>query len=178
MNDIITEIYTDGSALKNPGKAGYGYLIKYYLQEENRAPKQIIITGNQGYIVSTNNRMEMMAVINSLQKLAELIKDEKFITKRINLFTDSKLIADAINLNWIQKWTANNWFTFSNSPVKNKDLWEIIQQLIELFKQNQILLKFIWIKGHNGNTYNELVDHLAGSAAVKGPWLVDKNYIN
>lgn len=179
MNDIITEIFTDGSALKNPGKAGYAYIIKYYKQEEiNSAPKQFIIVGNEGFRLSTNNRMEMMAVINGLRKLIEIIQSEKITTKRINLFTDSKIISDGVNQNWVQKWKHNNWMTSTNSAVKNKDLWEQIENLIEQFKENQFILKFIWIRGHNGNTYNELADNLASRAAVEKSISIDNEYEN
>lgn len=176
MIDIITEIFTDGSSLMNPGKSGYAFIIKYYRTEPDQAPKQCIVTGSEGFSLSTNNRMEMMAIANGLEKLREIIQKENLTTKRINLFTDSKMISDGINQNWIQKWKYNNWLTASNSAVKNKDLWQRLDLIISWFKENQFALKVIWIKGHNGNTYNELADRLAGEAAVKKSYSVDAGY--
>lgn len=176
MIDIVTEIFTDGSSLMNPGRSGYAYIIKYYRSENNQAPKQYIIVGNEGFQLSTNNRMEMMAIINGLEKLKEIIESEKLTTKRINLFTDSKIISDGINQNWINKWKYNNWTTSNNSAVKNKDLWQRLDLILCWFKENQFTLKIIWIKGHNGNTYNELADRLASEAAVKKSYSIDTGY--
>ena len=86
------------------------------------------------------------------------------------------MISDGINQNWIQKWKYNNWLTASNSAVKNKDLWQRLDLIICWFKENQFALKVIWIKGHNGNTYNELADRLASEAAVKKSYSVDTGY--
>jgi ribonuclease HI len=100
------------------------------------------------------------------------------LVDRAILNTDSKIISDGVNQNWVQKWKHSNWMTSTNSAVKNKDLWEQIENLIEQFKENQFILKFIRIRGHNGNTYNELADNLASRAAVEKSISIDNEYEN
>ena len=175
--DIVTEVYTDGSSMGNPGKAGYGFVIKYYKWIDN-IPKQFIVTGNQGYRLSTNNRMEMLGAIKALEKCLELMGSNELETTRINVYSDSKLLIDAINQNWLPKWKANNWINSSNNKVKNADLWERIYRLIYDFKVKQISLVFNWIKGHVGFEYNELADSLATKAAASNNFIIDDQYEN
>jgi ribonuclease HI len=134
-------IWTDGACSGNPGPGGWGALIKY-----NNSVKEL--SGPEKN--TTNNRMEMVAVIKALQ----------FISTQsdINLFTDSKYVKDGIT-KWIHGWKKNNWQNSQKKEVKNKDLWVELDILSQ--KHN---IKWIWVKGHSGNTENEIADKLATEA--------------
>ncbi len=136
-------IYTDGACLGNPGPGGWAVVVKK--QDEYRE-----FWGGEKY--TTNNRMELRAVIEGLKSLK---KPHKVI-----LITDSKYIYNAINEKWLEKWKKNKWVTSSNTPVKNKDLWE---KLIELFNIHKVNVK--WTPAHRGNLGNERCDFLAKKAA-------------
>ena len=144
-------MYTDGAARGNPGPGGYGV---------------ILISGNyrkelsQGYRKTTNNRMELMAVIAGLEALK---KDGMNIT----IFTDSQYIAKAINEGWLRTWIATQF----KGGKKNKDLW---MRFHELSQKNQ--LNFIWVKGHADNPLNNRCDALATAAADGVGLLIDEEY--
>ncbi len=135
------EIYTDGACSGNPGKGGYGIVMKV---PEKKYQK----TFSKGFRKTTNNRMELLAVITALGKLKSTEND-------IHIFTDSKYVSDAVNQNWISGWIKRGW-----KNVKNPDLW---QEFIKLYKLHQP--KLHWIKGHAGHPENELCDQLAVAAA-------------
>ncbi|WP_312322190.1 ribonuclease HI [Soonwooa sp.] len=135
------EIFTDGACSGNPGKGGFGILMRV---PEKQYQKHF----SAGFRLTTNNRMELMAVVVALSK----IKDEGH---DIHIFTDSKYVSDAINQNWIAGWVKRGW-----KNVKNPDLW---QALIPFLKTHSP--KFHWIKGHAGHPENELVDQLAVKAS-------------
>lgn len=139
-------IYTDGAAKGNPGKGGYGVLM--VLQGTDYKKEYF-----DGYRLTTNNRMELLAVIIALQQ----IKD---FSCKILIFSDSKYVVDAINKNWIFAWRKKAY-----KDVKNPDLWKKLIELLTKFKS----IEFNWVKGHNGNIFNERVDFLA----VKGSELID-----
>ena len=132
-------IYTDGACSGNPGPGGWGAVIF----DENK--KQINISGKEA--ATTNNRMEMIAVIEALK----LIKTDC----EISLYTDSKYVMDGVN-KWLSGWKQKGWKTSNKKPVKNQDLWESIDEYIT--KHN---IKWHWVKGHSGNPGNELADELA-----------------
>ncbi len=136
------EIYTDGACLGNPGRGGWGAILLY---KEHR--KEI----SGGEKLSTNNRMEMRAVIESLKTLKKL--------SQVTLYTDSKYVMDGIT-KWIFNWKKNGWKGSDKKPVKNVDLW---QELDAEVAKHQI--KWIWVKGHSGNKFNEIADILARNAA-------------
>lgn len=136
-------IYTDGACLKNPGPGGYGAVLLY-----GDKVKEIA----EGFPDTTNNRMELLAVISALETL-------KYPCS-VKIFTDSQYIAKAINQGWLNKWQRNGWKTSTKTDVKNKDLW---QRMISLIKVHSV--KFNWVKGHNGDYYNERCDDLARDAA-------------
>ncbi|MBQ7286095.1 MAG: ribonuclease HI [Alphaproteobacteria bacterium] len=137
------EIYTDGACSGNPGAGGWGAILRCGTVEKE-------LSG--GEKDTTNNRMELTAVIEALKAL----KKECSIT----LYTDSRYVMDGIN-QWLPNWKSNNWRTTNKkSPVKNIDLW---QQLDTLVSQHQI--KWVWVKGHNGHPENERVDTLARNQA-------------
>lgn len=135
------EIYTDGACSGNPGKGGYGILMRV---PEKKYQK----TFSEGFRLTTNNRMELLAVIEALEKLKNPEND-------VHIFTDSKYVADAINQNWIFGWIKKG---FKN--VKNPDLW---QRFVPLFRKHKV--QFHWIKGHAGHPENEICDQLAVKAS-------------
>lgn len=136
---MTINIFTDGSCSGNPGMGGWGAVIVIDNSET--------IDLHGGAIETTNNQMELTAVIKVL----------KFFNKRENLdiFTDSLYVRDGIS-SWIQKWKVNGWKTSNKKPVKNQKLWVELDQLI-----NQHNIKWHWVKGHAGNKYNERADQLA-----------------
>ncbi len=135
-------IYTDGSCLNNPGNGGWGAILIYKKKEKE-------ISGAQSN--TTNNQMELKAVIEGLKSVKEKCK--------INLFTDSKYVQQGITT-WIYNWQKNNWKSANRKPIKNKELW---QELYAETKKHEI--DWHWVKAHNGNEYNEKVDALAQHAA-------------
>lgn len=147
MSKVI--IYTDGSCLGNPGAGGYAALLKY-----NEHEKEI----SQGYLLTTNNRMELLAPIKALSALQRRCD--------VELYTDSQYVKNGIN-SWIYNWKKNGWKTSNNKPVKNSDLWKKLDKCCE--KHN---VKWHWVKAHNGQVENERVDDLARTAA-KGKHLIE-----
>ena len=135
------EIFTDGACSGNPGKGGYGIVMK--VPEKNYEKRF-----SKGFRLTTNNRMELLAVIVALEKLKSTEND-------IHIYTDSKYVADAINQKWIFGWIKKG---FKN--VKNPDLWK---RLVPLLKAHKIT--FHWIKGHAGHPENEICDQLAVKAS-------------
>ena len=132
-------IYTDGACSGNPGIGGWGAVIL----EKNKEDKFL----NGGNDNTTNNRMELTAAIEALK----YFKDKQTIT----LITDSKYVKDGIQ-SWIQNWKKNGWKTAAKKPVKNKELWIELDQLM-----SRHTISWKWVKGHAGNTHNEKADYLA-----------------
>lgn len=151
MSSTVT-IYTDGSSRGNPGPGGYGVVL---LSGNHR--KEI----SQGYRKTTNNRMELMAVIAGL---AALKKDQLNVT----IYSDSQYVVKAIEEGWLKKWIANNF----KGGKKNKDLWMKYHELANNHK-----IKFVWIKGHADNVYNIYCDELATAAADGKDLLIDEEYV-
>lgn len=151
MGPEIT-IYTDGAARGNPGPGGYGV---------------VLLSGNFrkelscGYKLTTNNRMELLAVIVALESL----KQENSIVK---LYTDSRYVADAVEKKWVFEWEKKNF-----KKKKNPDLWK---RFLMIYKKHQV--KFIWIKGHSQNAENEICDQLAVDASYNVDLLSDEEYEN
>jgi len=135
------EIYTDGACSGNPGKGGYGILMRV---PEKKYQK----TFSKGFRKTTNNRMELLAVIVALEN----IKSEDH---EIHIYTDSKYVSEAINQKWIFGWVKKGF-----AKVKNPDLWKRFYPLFQQYKPH-----FHWIKGHNGHPENELCDQLAVKAS-------------
>jgi len=146
-------IYTDGACSYNPGPGGCGIVLMY---GEHR--KELSF----GYYNTTNNRMEMRAVIHAIDTLKEPCK--------VDLFTDSRYIVDAVNKEWVYRWRSNNWMRNKSDKALNVDLWELI--LLQ-FKQHKITLN--WVKGHSSNSYNNRCDELARQASAN-PTLYDEGY--
>lgn len=148
MSEIT--IYTDGSSLGNPGPGGYGVVLK-----SGKHYKEL----SQGFRLTTNNRMELMAVIIALESL-------KKENSKVMLYTDSKYVVDAINKNWL-----NNWQKKDFKGKKNIDLWK---RFLKIHPKHKVI--FNWIKGHAGHEFNERCDILAVEAANSKELLVDKGY--
>ena len=116
-----------------------------------------------GYSKTTNNRMEVLAVIKGLEALKEKCA--------VNLYSDSKYVVDAINKGWARKWKANGWRKADKSRALNVDLWDRLIKLLDIHE-----VKFIWVKGHADNKENERSDFLARQAILGGNLLSDDNY--
>lgn len=143
------KIYTDGAARGNPdGPGGYGAVLEYVDTKGQLHKKEL----SKGYKKTTNNRMELMAVIAALEALNRPCS--------IELYSDSKYVVDAFNQNWIGGWLKKGWKRGKNEPVKNVDLWK---RLLKAKEPHQV--QFIWVKGHDGHPQNERCDTLATSAA-------------
>lgn len=138
------ELYTDGACSGNPGPGGWGAILRYGTHEKE-------LSG--GEKATTNNRMEMLAVIRALESLKSPCK--------VEVYTDSKYVMDGIN-QWIHGWKKNGWKTSDKKPVKNVDLW---QELDVLSGKHE--LHWHWVKGHNGHPENERADELARGAIPK-----------
>lgn len=153
---MFVKLYTDGSARGNPnGPGGYGAILEYVDSKGKLHTKEI----SQGYKKTTNNRMELMAVIAGL---SELIRPCE-----VEIYSDSKYLVDAFNQHWIDSWLKKGWRRGKNEPVKNVDLWK---KLLEVKAPHNTT--FIWVKGHDGHPQNERCDALATSAA-DGENLID-----
>lgn len=135
-NPII--IYTDGACSGNPGPGGWGVLMRAGTHKKE-------LCG--GELDTTNNRMEMMAVIEALTALKK--------RSDVKIYTDSKYVLQGIT-EWMEGWKAKNWKTASKKPVKNKDLWQRIDTLVQAHN-----VEMIWVKGHAGDPGNERADELA-----------------
>ena len=133
------EIYTDGACSGNPGKGGWAAVLVYKGTEKE-------ISG--GEKETTNNRMELTAVIEALKCLKEPCN--------VTLTTDSKYVCDAIDKRWVFSWKKNGWKKADKKPALNVDLWE---QLLDILDKHNV--EFVWVKGHNGHKYNERCDELA-----------------
>ncbi|MFA5619887.1 MAG: ribonuclease HI [Weeksellaceae bacterium] len=133
--------YTDGSALGNPGKGGYAVVL---METEMKLKKEI----KRGFRNTTNNRMELMAVIAALEAL-------KIIPSEITIYTDSKYVHDAVEKKWVFGWEKKGF-----KGKKNPDLWK---QFLKSYRQHKVTLQ--WVKGHAGDPLNERADQLAVAAA-------------
>ena len=146
-------IYTDGSSIGNPGPGGYGLIMEW-------VGKNLIKEFSKGFIETTNNRMELLAVIIGL----ELLKKEGF---DVIVFSDSKYVVDAVKKKWLFEWEKNNF-----KKKKNVDL---CKRFLVVYKKHNI--KFEWIKGHNNHPQNERCDFLAVEAANSNKLFVDEGFI-
>jgi ribonuclease HI len=137
------EIYSDGACSGNPGKGGYGVLLRFYANGKT-FEKQL----SGGEKQTTNNRMELTGVIEGLKALKEPCE--------VTVTTDSKYVVDSITKRWVYSWQKNNWIKSDKKPALNVDLWEQLLPLLDLHS-----VTFNWIKGHAGHAENELCDRLA-----------------
>ena len=183
MVNLPVELFTDGSSIRNPGASGLGWVIHYYEQkDDNSMPEEHFIEGNEGFRLSTNNRMELMAFIYGAEKFLKQVEDGLFEhVRQLNVFSDSEYLVKCINQNWIAKWTSSNWMTSGYKgakpkPVKNKDLWLKINDIQKTFKSSGINLTMTHVMGHNGNELNEKADQLAVQASSQLAVKIDEEY--
>ena len=134
----VVEIYTDGACKGNPGVGGWGALLRHGVHQRE-------LFG--GELDTTNNRMELLAVIRALEALKRHV--------RVKIYTDSKYVQQGIST-WIHDWKRRGWKTSSRQPVKNEDLW---RELDDLAARHEI--EWHWVKGHSGHDGNEMADKLA-----------------
>lgn len=146
-------MYTDGASRGNPGPGGYGVVL---LAGSNK--KEL----SEGFKKTTNNRMELLAVIAGLEAL-------KKQGLHIVIYSDSKYVIDSVEKGWLNTWLATNF----KGGKKNKDLWLRFYHL----SKNQFI-RFVWVKGHADNPYNNRCDELATAAADNGPLVIDEGYEN
>lgn len=139
------KLYTDGACRGNPGPGGWGAILKCGEHEKE-------LSG--GEKLTTNNRMELMAVIAGLEALKKPCD--------VTVTTDSKYIVDAVTNGWAKKWQKNGWLKGDKQPAKNPDLWGELLGLLEVHR-----VTFIWVKGHAGHPENERCDELAVQAAER-----------
>ena len=154
MKDKVINIFTDGSSRGNPGPGGYGIVMEQkctgYFKEFS-----------EGFRMTTNNRMELFAVIEALNKIKTKNAD-------VVVYTDSKYVSDSVEKKWVFNWEKNNF-----KKKKNIDLWT---KFLKIYPKHSI--KFIWIKGHNDHPQNERCDSLAVEASKKKNPLIDQGYEN
>jgi ribonuclease HI len=149
------DLYSDGGADPNPGKAGFGVILSYKGKKKEFS---------KGYKFSTNNRMELSGVIFGL----ECLKTKSIV----NVYTDSKYVINGIELGWAEKWRANNWYRTKSQKAINHDLWAKLLTLID----QQEKVTFHWVKGHAGHLENERCDELATLGMTSADLLEDKGY--
>lgn len=155
MSDIT--IYTDGACSKNPGPGGYAFIVL-------TAKEKVLLKLSGGEKHTTNNRMELKAIVRALEHLNEprerLNYRLPYNRTQMNVVvrSDSAYCVNAINQGWIKVWQSNGWKTKDNKEVKNKELWE---RLLVLLEQPHLKVTFEKVKGHSGNKYNEMVDQAA-----------------
>ena len=148
------DIYTDGACSGNPGPGGYGVVMLYKNQRKELS---------EGFKKTTNNRMEVLAVIKGLEALK--------IPCQVTLYSDSKYVVDAVTKGWVKKWKANNWIKADKKKALNVDLWE---RLLMLLDKHKVI--FVWVKGHADNVENERCDFLARQAIAGGNLLDDDGF--
>ncbi|MBI1274302.1 MAG: ribonuclease HI [Alphaproteobacteria bacterium] len=141
-DDDVVEIFTDGACSGNPGRGGWGALLRY-----NGAEKEISGSAKD----TTNNRMELMAAIMALETLKR--------SSCVKLYTDSQYVRNGIT-EWVSSWQKRGWKTADKKPVKNVDLWK---RLIEAAAPHDV--EYIWVRGHDGHVENERADALARAAS-------------
>ena len=146
----LINIYTDGSSLGNPGPGGYGVILEY---------KGSIKELSEGFRKTTNNRMELLAVIIALESIKEF-------GHKIRIYSDSKYVVEAVNQKWIFNWEKQNY-----KKKKNSDLWK---RFLKIYRKHDV--KLIWLKGHAGHLQNERCDFLAVSASNSKNKTIDKGY--
>lgn len=151
-------MYTDGAARGNPyGPGGYGTILSFVDSKGQEHIKEL----SAGYQKTTNNRMEMMAVIAGMEALNRPCE--------ITVYSDSQYVVKAFNEHWLDGWIKKGWKRGKNEPVKNVDLWK---RLLAAMEKHQV--SFQWVKGHNGHPQNERCDELATTAADGTDLLVDE----
>ena len=139
-------LWTDGSAVPNPGKGGFGCILVYVDSNGQKHEKEI----SEGYEYTTNNQMELTAAIEALNQLK--------VPCEVTLYSDSAYLINCFTNNWLDSWKKKNWVNSKREAVKNRDLWEELDRLSQIHK-----ITWIKVKGHADNQYNNRCDELARS---------------
>ena len=150
------ELYSDGSSRGNPGRGGYGTILRYVKPNGDVVEREF----SQGYRMTPNNRMELLGVIVGLEAMKRPCT--------VDVYTDSQYVVKAFNDHWIDGWLRRGWKNASKNPVKNVDLWK---RLLEAMKPHEVT--YHWVRGHAGHAENERCDALATEAADGGSLIVD-----
>jgi ribonuclease HI len=141
VTSALIEVFTDGACRGNPGPGGWAALLRSGTTEK-------MLSGAEP--ATTNNRMEVMAAIEALRAIHR--------PSRIRLTTDSEYLRQGVT-SWVKRWKSNGWRTAAKQPVKNKDLWELLDSLVDAHE-----IEWCWVKGHSGHAENERVDAAANVA--------------
>ena len=152
MSHVI--IYTDGACSGNPGPGGYGAIL-----QSGKHSREL----SQGFRKTTNNRMELLAVIAALHILTR--------TCEVTLYSDSRYVVDAIEKGWAKSWKARGWKKADKQPAMNADLWA---RALDLLAKHKV--KLVWVKGHASNPLNNRCDDIAVAASKSGNLLIDDGY--
>ena len=153
------EIYTDGASRGNPGPGGFGTILHYTDSQGVLHSREI----SQGYTCTTNNRMELLAVITGFEALKKPCS--------VTVYSDSQYVVNAFNQHWIQGWKKRNWKNSKKEPVANIDLWKRLLKAME-----DHTATFCWVKGHDGHPENERCDELATTAADGTNLITDEGF--
>lgn len=157
MSEInVVDLYTDGACSGNPGPGGFGVMLRF-----GRHVKEL----SGGFRCTTNNRMELMAVIKGLEALKRPC--------RVNLYTDSQYIVNAMTKGWARNWQAKGWRRSTGEPAKNPDLWRRVLELAAVHRIN-----WNWVKGHAANEHNNRCDRLAVEASRSQSLAEDEAYVH
>lgn len=153
-------VHTDGASRGNPGRGGYGAVLLYTDPAGVEHRKEL----SQGYRVTTNNRMELLAVVVALETLLRPCE--------VEVHSDSQYVVNAFNQRWVQGWIRRGWRNAQRQPVKNVDLWKRLLAAMEPHR-----VSWVWVKGHAGHPLNERCDQLATEAADGGDLLEDEGFV-
>lgn len=148
---MIYSVYTDGACSRNPGPGGYAFVILAGDKEHLR------LSGSRQN--TTNNFMELLAIVRAMKHLQSIENNSK--ENSCVVYSDSAYCLNPINQGWVNNWVRNGWKTNKGDPVKNAALW---QELLQILSSIHMQIKFVKVKGHSGNKYNELVDKAAKNA--------------
>ena len=148
--DTALKIYTDGGCAGNPGPGGWAYVMII----ETFQGKKIIAQNKGAERETTNNRMELSAVIAALRAFQKM----KDVPRQASVYTDSQYVQKGIT-EWIRTWKRNSWRTSDKTPVKNQDLWKELDSIA-----GELSIKWEWVRGHAGNEFNELCDQMTQDA--------------
>lgn len=151
-------IFTDGACSENPGPGGWAVVI-------NTTKGCHTFSGNEQ--LTTNNRMELRAVIEAFKRIIGKETGRDKPLHEYDIYSDSAYVVNTINNHWIEAWQKNNWQTTKREDVKNRDLWEEFSELRTKANKLGISITLNKVKGHSGNTFNELVDKLAREESMK-----------
>lgn len=153
----MIKIYTDGSCLKNPGPGGWSVLISL---------KNGIRKESGGKLETTNNEMELTAALEALNVIQRFNSVSANDETEFEIYSDSAYVVNAVNSGWLENWKNNHWKTARGKEIKNKKLWMHMFLKLKVLKKNKIVVRFKKVKGHSGNSLNELADKVAREQAM------------